>query len=369
MPTEASRILVVDDEPRAVELLVRILRARGKVETALSGAEAAEKLAAQDFEVVICDQRMPGMTGVDLLSSIADRDDTVGRILLTGYSDLDATVEAINRGRVHAFLHKPCSPQDLRATIAGVLDRVHLARENARLLARLDTAKDQVVAAERMAAIGKMSAMVVHDLRSPITVVQSVAAELERVGESRGLPELAPLGQEIRTEADHMQRMCDELMDVTRANEATPRSEKAMDDVVSSALAPLAEAAGSQGVTLELELHSDAIVCVDEDGLRRALRNLAQNALEAMADGGTLRVETRADGPWVWIRVRDNGPGIPAEILDDVFEPFVTQGKAHGSGLGLAVVRKVVQDHEGGVEVSKPEGGGTAFDVRLPVAS
>ncbi len=377
-----SHVLVVDDEPRAVELMVRTLRREVSVETASSADEAWRRIDTQDFELVISDQRMPGLTGVDLLSRVAERDDSVGRILLTGYSDLEATVEAINRGRVHAYLHKPCSPQDLRTTVKGVLDRVRLARENTRLvelvqtqnrkleeaLESLRSAQDRIVTSERLAAIGRMIAMIVHDLRTPLSVIRSGATALVAGGE--GMPaELLEQSREIESEALHVQRMCDELHEISRASEHVgERVRDELDEVVSSALVGVAENASRLGVVVETDLGSDCRVDVDEVAVRRALRNLMTNALEAMPDGGCLRIDTCRDADRGVVRITDSGVGIPDEIAERLFEPFVTAGKVGGSGLGLAIVRKVVDDHGGEIAVSKAEGGGTAFELRIPVA-
>ncbi len=133
MKTALPKILVVDDEPRTLEPLTRSLRGQAQISTATSGEEALELFSAGRFLLVISDQRMPGIAGVDLLGRMAEIDDSTGRILLTGYADLDATVGAINRGRVHAYLHKPCSPPELISTVKAVTDRVKLARENLRL--------------------------------------------------------------------------------------------------------------------------------------------------------------------------------------------------------------------------------------------
>ena len=89
---KSPRILVVDDEPRAVELLVRTLRKEARVDAADSAASAWERFQTVDYDLVISDQRMPGMSGIDLLSRVAEHDDHVGRVLLTGYSDLEVTI-------------------------------------------------------------------------------------------------------------------------------------------------------------------------------------------------------------------------------------------------------------------------------------
>lgn len=126
-------ILVVDDEPRAVEFVTRALRRLAAPSGAGSGEEAWERFQRDDFALVISDQRMPGMSGVELLSRVAESRPETGRILMTGYADFEATVDAVNRGRVHAYLHKPCDLELLRSTVRGVLERLALAERGREL--------------------------------------------------------------------------------------------------------------------------------------------------------------------------------------------------------------------------------------------
>lgn len=374
------RILVVDDEPRGVELLSRCLRRLGETETATSGEEAWSLARQGRFDLVVSDQRMPGCSGVELLTRVADQQPHTGRILITGYTDLESTIDAINRGRIHAYLTKPCAPDDLQVTALSVLERVRLARDNERLvadlseknraledaLASLAEAQSRVVGSERLAAIGRLVAMVVHDLRTPLSLVRSAASELLREGEAdRETRE--ELAREVISEVERMQRMCQELLEATRAGEGRAHlHEESIDEVAESALAPIVEDASRCGIVVMTDLTSGVRVSLDEDRLRRALQNLFVNALEAMPEGGTLRVTSLAEPDAVTLCVADTGVGIPAEIVDSVFDPFVTVGKARGTGLGLAIVKKVVEDHGGSITVDKPEGGGTAFRLRFP---
>lgn len=383
MSASRPRILVVDDEPRALELLVRSLRRVGDVVTAGSADEALPLTAAQSFDLVISDQRMPGASGVELLSRVAERDENVGRILLTGYTDLETSVDAINRGRVHAYLHKPCSPPDLMATVTAVLQRVGLARENQRLLSvvceqnaqlgealeSLKQAQAKLVGSERLAAIGRMGAMIVHDLRGPLAAIRAAGEDVRREGAERTAPALDELGREVLDEAVRLERMCNELLEIARASERPGvLRQELLDDAVEAALAAVSHEASLQGVEVELDLRAAALVAIDEPALRRALHNLARNAFEAMPEGGRLVVRSAREGDQAVLTVSDSGPGIAAEVAERLFEPFATFGKPAGCGLGLAVVRKVVEDLGGAISVAKAEGGGACFEIRLPLA-
>jgi len=139
--TGKRQILVVDDEPRSLELMRRILRPIADVRTADSAEEAWEILQEQEFDLLITDQRMPGTQGVDLLSRVAEREDTLGRILLTGYTDLASITDAINLGQVHGYLRKPCDPDDVVDRVEMVLARVDQARARERLARQVDSMK------------------------------------------------------------------------------------------------------------------------------------------------------------------------------------------------------------------------------------
>lgn len=374
-------ILVVDDEPRAVELLVRSLRKLGRVATAASAADAIALARRESFDLVVSDQRMPGTNGVELLTEIATLDDSIGRVLLTGYTDLDTCVEAINHGRVHAYLHKPCAPPDLLSTVTGVLQRVGIARENTRLLsvvteqnhqleetlASLRSAQERVLASERLAAVGRMIAVIVHDLRSPIATIRSASGEMTRSTEASA--DLKELALDVATESERLQQMCNELLEVSRASERAPCSVQPLDDVVDDCVASLQGEASERDAEIVVELGSDAGASVDPSNLRRAISNLVRNSMDAMPEGGVIRVATRREGSWAVVAVSDSGPGVPSEIADRVFEPFVTFGKPSGCGLGLAVVRKIAEDFGGEVSLAKSDGGGAQFQIRLPVAA
>jgi signal transduction histidine kinase len=375
---QRSRILVVDSDADHLELVARTLSNLGRVEIATSGEEGWALLPAHDPDVVIADQRLPDMPGVELLHRAGQRDVHVGRVLLTHYGDTWATIDAVDRDRVDAFLGKPSLPHQLLVTVRSVLERTRAARDNTKLVSHL-TEKNRelretldklrgvqrrVIDSERLCAIGRMSAMIVHDFRSPLAVIRSAAGALAD-GDLEEAERLEIAG-EVREEVERMSRMCADLLDLSRASEGSiALANEHLDDLVEEALALIAEEAAHRGVRLETQLESGAVLRLDADRMRRALLNLGHNALEAMPEGGVLRVATAPSEGGFCITVVDTGAGVPAEIADTVFDPFVTAAKPGGSGLGLAVVKKVVEDHGGRVALEK-SASGACFRVFLP---
>jgi len=381
---DKPRILIVDDEPRALELLTRTLRKTARIESAESGEQALELLANQGFDLVISDQRMPGLSGVDLLSSIAESSESTGRILLTGYADLEATVAAINRGRVHAYLHKPCAPSDLLMVVENVLARVRLVRENARLvsvvceqnaqleerLEELRESRDRVVASERMAAVGQGIAMVVHDLRAPLAMIQAAGDEIQREVCQDKLEEITALGSQIQEEAARTLRMCEELLELTRMADGTGSAEQcSLDDEVSGTVERLRSEANEASVSLECRLESGARVSLDCERWSRMIENIVRNAFEALPEGGTVSIETARTDDRAVMTISDDGPGVSTELVDSLFEPFATAGKTAGTGLGLAIARKVATDHCGTLVLDRTVTNGACFRVEVPLAS
>lgn len=382
MPEGRPHILAVDDEPRSAELLVRALRGLGHVDTATTGEEGWERFCGKTYDLVITDQRMPGLTGAELLARVAERDEHAGRVLLTGYADMEATVAAINEGRLHAYVTKPWRPDHLQLTAKNLLERTRLARRNQLLvtelrgrnsqlemaLADLRKAQHDLVAAESLSAVGRMVEMVVHDLRGPLGVIRSAASLLRSPGASLSAAERDELVGHVDTETDRLVRMCSELLELGRPSAAEgEREDLALDDLLRDVIEAIAEPAGHAGVQVSSRLESDGRVLADSERLRRLFLNLAHNAVQAMPDGGRLRIESARAGSFGTVRVIDSGVGVPEAIRDTLFDPFVTHGRERGSGLGLAIARRVAEEHDGELELSKSGPGGTTFEVRVPL--
>ncbi len=138
------KVLYVDDEVNNLQSFKATFRRIFDVSIAESGSEALELFKKEDFEVIITDQRMPGMTGIELLVEIRKHNPNPMRILLTGYSDINAVVDSINKGQVYRYLSKPWQEDELKSTIESAAEVFNLRRENKELLHKLERANDQL---------------------------------------------------------------------------------------------------------------------------------------------------------------------------------------------------------------------------------
>ncbi len=224
----------------------------------------------------------------------------------------------------------------------------------------------ELIASERMAALGTMAGMLAHDFRGPMTVIRGYAETLLD-------PEQPPSTPEVRERADLIVRMVDRLerMTAETLDFAREGGRVALRSVgIVTTLRDLAEGLPLEfpGLAVDTDVGIDPEVqgSLDVDKLRRAVGNIAANALDAMGGQGRLRLEARASEGHLHLVVGDEGPGIPEGIRDRLFEPFVTHGKKGGTGLGLAVARRFVEDHGGSIELL-PEGPGARFRIVIPL--
>lgn len=251
----------------------------------------------------------------------------------------------------------PYRPAELRA-LSLVAARAGLALEH--LLYQRE-----LIANERMAALGAMAGMLAHDFRGPMTVIRGYAETLT----DGGVPdtEVRQRARLIVQMIDRLERMTAETLDFAREGARLAARAWPARDLLADLLATLANEVPGLEVESEVELPAGAAVSADADKLRRVLLNLAHNAREAMRWSGRLRLSARvAPGGLLELLVCDEGPGVPEEIRERLFEPFVTSGKPHGTGLGLAVARRFVEDHGGRIDLL-PECPGARFRIQLPL--
>jgi signal transduction histidine kinase len=236
--------------------------------------------------------------------------------------------------------------------------------------ARLQVTQADLIRAERIAVTGQIAAGVTHEIRTPLNSlainVQLLRRELSADTAPPSLPELLEALAALEYEITRINRILEEFVNFARL--PTPQFEPVeIGPLLQEILALLGPPAAVIGVRVEpLRAGPRAWVRGDRDQLRQVFLNLGQNALQAMVHGGVLGVEIDVDEQWMQIAVVDSGPGVPETERERIFLPFVSS-RADGLGLGLPIVRRIVEEHGGSVACHSGGCGGAVLVVRLPV--
>ena len=354
-----SRILVVDDNAAFLSNLEEILQDEGyEVLPAATGSAAIDK-ARPGFDVALVDLRLPDGSGTTLAARLKEASPQGEIVLLTGFATMETAIAAVRAG-AFAYLVKPCATPDLLLTIEQALRQVRLHSEKRDLARRAQVA-------EKLAAVGTMTAGLSHEIRNPLNAAGLQLVVLERG--IRKLPSqsqqklLAPLGL-VRDEIKRLDHLLDDFLQFARPRELTALPVP-LAEPLEAVLELLGKDAEHRQIVLIREIESGLFVAGDSERLRQVLMNLTLNALEATPAGGKVRVSAHSEGDEVVIAVEDSGPGIGEEARARIFEPFFTT-KAAGSGLGLPIVHAIVTQHGGTITADVSPLGGARFELRLP---
>lgn len=265
--------------------------------------------------------------------------------------------------------NRPMSASDLElmhaagAHLASAVEAHRLFVDLRKSYADLARTQEQLVQRERLAAIGELAAVVAHEVRNPLGVIFNSIGTIRRLlGDDERAWTLVRILEEEATRLNHI---VGDLLDFARPRIPAlqrDRIETVLDDAVAAAVASAADVT----VVREIDPNLPAVP-MDARLMRQALLNIAQNAVQAMPEGGTLTVRAKKNGSAVRVSIEDTGPGIPPDIRARIFEPFFTT-RARGTGLGLAVVKRIVDGHAGEIELATEVGRGTTFCVSLPLS-
>lgn len=241
----------------------------------------------------------------------------------------------------------------LAVLLAGQIGRAVAARQNREVQERK----------ARMAAIGQMLAGVLHDLRTPLTVIAGYAEMMAEEPTERGRRDMA---QSILSQLDHVAAMQKETLAFARGEKTVLLRRVYLHVFLRELEEQLAREFERSDVELKVVAAYTGGGRFDENKMKRVILNLARNALDAMPDGGRFTLTVDREAEWLVFRATDTGQGIPEAIADRLFQSFVTAGKKNGTGLGLAIVKKIVDEHGGQVSFKSKPGKGTTFEVRIP---
>jgi signal transduction histidine kinase len=380
--THRPTLLVVDDEPEVLHSVHDLLRLDYRVLTCERGEEAIELLASgEPIQVVMSDQRMPGMSGVEVLARARRVRPEATRLMFTAYADIKAVIDAINEGSVFRYIAKPWDPDELQSLVRQAVEHNALIVERDRLLRELTDTNQRLREANRLKSA--FIEVASHELNTPVAVVLGLTQLWKLTQGDKGTPAERHWLERMQHAGKRLAGTVEKLLKLIRADEfARPL------DVAPTALAPLVRDAAAemapflsarrQEIALELD---PALGAADVDAAKVSdvLTNLMINAIKFTPDGGTIRVSARPLGADVIsFAVADPGTGIAPEVRPHVFEPFFTgfdtmhhssgdfEFCKRGIGLGLCVVKRFVELHGGRVDFVSEPGVGSTFTFTLP---
>jgi signal transduction histidine kinase len=241
------------------------------------------------------------------------------------------------------------------AQVAGVLD-------GAELLARAVEVERSLAHAEKLAAVGELSARVAHEIRNPVTAARSLAQELARGGAD------AEAARLILAELERVERQVAALLRFARREEfAFARVD--VGELAQATLATLRPRLEAAGVAVTLDAPSGVVARADREKLRQVLVNVIENAIDALARSERdrrLAVTVAPANGAAGVRLADSGPGVPADVLPSIFEPFFSR-KEGGTGLGLAIAKRTIEAHGGRITATSPPGEGLTVEIAVPL--
>lgn len=380
--SDYHNLLIIDDEPEIVKALTRQFRRKYKVFSTSNAREAFDILEREHIQVVVSDQRMPGMSGVEFFSRIKTKYPDALKLILTGYSDIEAVIGAINEGQIFRYVTKPWNPEELDIIVKEAFEKHELITNNRKLMQQLQIANETLEnkVQERTKELEKANqkllelnneknsyiGMVAHDLRNPIGVAESFSALL--------IEDLDIVDKNTEREyLGHINKSCNFSLDLIHNFLNVSKIEASVFDInlqtvdyvsfVKEAIKQEQIFARNKEQQIVFNPSIKALtVKIDRNKMQQVFNNLLSNAVKYSMPNTLISVNIESNDKEVLTSITDQGLGIPANELDQLFKPFHTTsvkptGKEKSTGLGLSIVKKIIEAHGGKIWVkSDPDG-------------
>jgi len=393
-----SNILLVDDEKSVRKTMQTFLQQKQyEVEVAAEADKAIQLLKDKSFDVAVVDIILPRVNGLEVLKQIQTLAPDVQVIIITGQPTVDTAAEAVRLG-ANEYLRKPINKEKLLKAVNHSVrlkqsedERRRLQKENEKYQANLEKlveqrtqelkqamddlreTQHQLVDQERQRALTQMASGIAHDFNNALSPIQSVVELLlEDPSYRQNQNELVHYLKHIQTSVNTATETVRRLRKFYRPRDKEEFVPLDLNNIIKEAVSVTemkwkqeAQAAGKQ-VNIRTELNDASTIEGNEAELHEILTNLIFNAVEAMPEGGHIKISTHAENDSVVLLFSDNGVGMSEETLQKCLEPFYTTKGDDGNGLGLATLQGIVQRHNGSLSVDSTKGVGTTFRIVFP---
>lgn len=407
-----EQILIVDDEESVRQLFSFCLGSRYVCAEAASVAEALEMIAENDFELIVTDLMMPGLTGVDLVDRVMETSPETVVIMASGVDDPQSALEAVRRGAFD-YLIKPCDLNDLEFTVERGLQHRRLKleaeqyrldlenrnRQLARGKAELERLQAQIIHHEKMASLGQLAAGIAHEINNPVGFIYGNLGILKRyiedLSELTAFYDQSPMSAETAAAAKKIKDRinyeklpenlnglfsdcfhgAERISGIVRNLRTFSRLDEAeitrtdLHEGIDSTLRLLSRYYSAGNIKLVRDYGNLPPVEAFAGQLNQVWLNLLVNAAQAVGgQSGTVTIRTWVDEAFVVVEIGDTGEGIAPQNISRVFEPFfTTKSVGEGTGLGLSISFGIIAQHRGTISVESESENGTIFTVQLPI--
>ena len=389
-------IICVDDQAAILDsLLLQLESAVGDlchIEAAESAAEALELLDTlqqhgEYVEMVISDEVMPGMKGSQLLEVVYQQSPHIVNVMLTGQAGLDAVAYAINHAGLHKYFTKPWEYEDLRLSVRSLIEKSRLARRNQELsqqlhekyheleeaynklseaYSQLKETQEQLIRAEKLSLIGQLSSGIAHEVKN----------QLNMIGFAELIREAHPEDETIQKYTDYILRAGTNIYNLVDEMRRFAKQEHPQYQIklasVTDALERLLHFIRFDHLLKTRQIIKEfghvPFVPLNEEKFGQVMINLLRNAAQATQEhSGEIVVRVSSNAEHVRVEVEDNGCGIPEADLENIWEPFFTTKGEEGTGLGLDICKRIVEEHHGTLTCRSTLHRGSIFTITLPV--
>jgi len=378
-------ILYVDDELNNLNVFRSAFFKKYKVYTASSGEAGLKIMQQEEIHLVITDQVMPEMTGLEFLEQIKDLRPDVPRMILSGYSDVGDILKAVNEYNIFQYVVKPWNRQHLQLVIQNALQQWQLKQDNADLIKNLEQkVQERTQSLEQAnaelrdvnAVKDKLFSIISHDLRGPLATLSNFIGLLIELDDSFSPSEIRHLGKRIQTSVLHVKDLLNNLLHWSRNqmnNSKTEMEVLELNRLIRRNINLFEATAEQKHIDLQINTDTESLtVMADENMLDTVLRNLISNAIKFTKPEGSISIKSYQSDQRVIVEIKDSGVGMSEAVRKDLFEQgkhYTTHGTAHekGTGLGLKLCKEFIEMQGGTISVKSIEGEGSTFSFDLSI--
>jgi signal transduction histidine kinase len=375
-------VLLVDDEASLRLTMGEFLKRAGYSVFTAPDYDTAAEYKPEDLDVAVIDINLPGKSGVNLLQKLSTSDVYLPVIMITGEPNLSVMPEIVRAG-AYDFIPKPIVKDVLLKAVARAAEKKRLTEEKRRLeheiklyaeeleqrvderTAELVETHQRLVTQERIAALGRAAAQVAHEVKNPLAGLLLYSLHLKSKSDNLSEKQTYLVDKIVDT-INHLNNRVEQILGFARPVNLDLRAAN-LTEIVNDILGLLQPQVTAKKIEVRLSMSDPAYAIIDDSSIRGALMNLILNAIEAMPEGGTLKVVVNQTGELVRLEIADTGPGIDEEKAKKIFEPINTT-KAQGLGLGMPYAKIIIDQHNGTISLSSRPEEGTTISITLPAA-